>query len=165
MRSDWSFSNDNGTLGNSADKAGINLAAGYGHSFGNFNIAAEGSYINTLGEVDFGAGFKGTLKDGWALSVLPGYKFGDRALMFARLGYAQAKTTGNILTDGLGTSGQTHSGLLYGIGAKAAFNRNLSLTVEYELYDLKGKNYPFSGFTEEIAPKAAGVVLGVQYTL
>jgi opacity protein-like surface antigen len=57
---------------------------------------------------------------------------------------------------------KTHTGWLWGIGAKGAFSRNLAVTVEYQFYDLKREDYPSSG---PLQPSSNGAVIGVQYTL
>jgi len=151
---------DSFTFGNDKHTAGLNLDAGYGRSFGDFNLAGELRYANEIGKVDvpaFPASAK--LRNAWSVSVLPGYKFGNAALVFARLGYARAELTGNFLDP---DSSKTHTGWLWGLGAKGAFSRNLALTVEYQLYDLKREDYALSG---PLQPASTGVVVGVQYTL
>ncbi|HZS69976.1 MAG TPA: outer membrane beta-barrel protein, partial [Burkholderiales bacterium] len=88
-----------------------------------------------------------------------GYKFGNTALAFARLGYARAELTGNFLDP---DSSKTHTGWVWGVGAKGAFTRNLSLSVEYQFYDLKREDYPVNG---SLQPASTGIVIGVQYAL
>ena len=46
--------------------------------------------------------------------------------------------------------------------AKGAFTRNLSLSVEYQFYDLKREDYPING---SLQPASTGIVIGVQYAL
>ena len=148
------------TFGNDKHMAGLNLNAGYGRSFGQFNLAGELRYANEIGKVDVSAiSVSGKLQNAWSVSVLPGYKFGDAALVFGRLGYTRAELTGSFLNpDG----SKTHTGWLWGLGAKGAFTRNLSLSVEYQFYDLKSENYPING---PLQPASTGVLIGVQYTL
>jgi opacity protein-like surface antigen len=148
------------TFGNNKHMAGLNLAAGYGRSFGQFNLAGEARYANEIGKIDVSAvSVSAKLENAWSLSVLPGYKFGNAALVFGRLGYTRAELNGSFLAP---DSSKTHTGLLWGLGAKAAFNRNLSLTVEYQFYDLKREDYPVNG---PLQPAATGIVVGVQYAL
>jgi len=148
------------TFGNDKHIAGINLAAGYGRSFGQFNIAGEARYANEIGKVDVSAfSVSAKLQNAWSFSVLPGYRFGNAALVFGRLGYTRAELTGSFLNP---DSSKTHTGWLWGLGAKAAFNRNLSLSVEYQFYDLKREDYPING---PLQPSSSGVVIGVQYAL
>jgi opacity protein-like surface antigen len=99
------------------------------------------------------------LQNAWSISVLPGYKFGDAALFFGRLGYARAELSGSFLNP---DASKTHNGWLWGLGAKGAFTRNLALTVEYQFYDLKREDYPVNG---SLQPASTGIVIGVQYTL
>jgi hypothetical protein len=40
------------TLGNDKHVAGLNLAGGYGRSFGNFNLAGEFRYADSAGKID-----------------------------------------------------------------------------------------------------------------
>lgn len=148
------------TFGNDKHMADLNLDAGYGRTFGDFNIAGEVRYANEIGKVHVSAVSQSAkLQNAWSVSVLPGYKFGNAALFFARLGYARAELTGSFLNP---DSSRTHNGWLWGLGAKGAFSRNLALTVEYQFYDLKRENYPING---PLQPASTGIVIGVQYTL
>jgi opacity protein-like surface antigen len=148
------------TFGNDKHDAGLNLNAGYGRSFGQFNLAGEVRYANEVGKIDVSAvSLSAKLRNAWSLSVLPGYKFGDAALLFGRLGYARAELSGNFLDP---DSSKTHTGWLWGVGAKGALSRNLALSVEYQFYDLKSEDYPING---PLQPSSNGVVIGVQYTL
>ena len=151
---------DGFTFGSDKHSAGLNLDAGYGRSFGDFNVAGEVRYANEVGKVDFRPiAASAKLDNAWSISALPGYKFGANALLFARLGYARAELKGNFLDP---DSPKTHTGWLWGIGAKGAFSRNLAVTVEYQFYDLKREDYPSSG---PLQPSSNGVVIGLQYTL
>jgi opacity protein-like surface antigen len=148
------------TFGNDKHMAGLNLGAGYGRSFGQFNLAGEARYANEIGKIDVSAvSASAKLRNAWSISVLPGYKFGNAALFFGRLGYARAELTGSFLKP---DASKTHNGWLWGLGAKGALTRNLALTVEYQFYDLKRENYAING---PLQPAAAGIVIGVQYTL
>jgi opacity protein-like surface antigen len=148
------------TFGNDKHVAGLNLDAGYGRSFGQFNVAGEVRYANEIGKIDVSAvSASAKLQNAWSISVLPGYKFGDAALFFGRLGYARAELTGSFLNP---DASRTHTGWLWGLGAKGAFSRNLALTVEYQFYDLKREDYPVNG---SLQPASTGILFGVQYTL
>jgi opacity protein-like surface antigen len=148
------------TFGNDKHMAGLNLNAGYGRSFGQFNLAGEVRYANEIGKVDLSAiSVSAKLRNAWSFSVLPGYKFADTVLAFGRLGYARAELTGNFLDP---DSSKTHNGWVWGLGAKAAFSRNLALSVEYQFYDLKREEYPING---PLQPSSTGIVIGVQYAL
>lgn len=148
------------TFGDEKHRFGLGLNVGYGRSFGRFNLAGELGFLNDLGKADvFGNDF--SMKEAWALSLVPGYKFGEQSLLFARIGYARAKSGGNVLPP---DPGQDHTGIVWGVGAKSAFSRNLSLTVEYQAYDFNGKTYP-SFDPSELKPMSTGVVVGVQYAI
>ena len=147
------------TFGNNEHMAGLNLNAGYGRSFGEFNIAGEVRYANEIGKVDLSAVSQSAkLQNAWSISVLPGYKFGSGGLVFARLGYARAELTGSLLEP---DSSKTHNGWVWGLGAKGAISRNLALSVEYQYYDLKREDYALNG---PLQPASTGIVIGVQYT-
>jgi len=152
---------DRFTFSDNAHTASLNLAAGYGRSFDRFHLAGELSYANAPGKatIQLGTTSEAKLENAWALSVLPGLKFGDNALAYGRIGFASAKTSGSFFDpDG----GQTHNGNLWGVGTKLAFDRRFSLTVEYQVYDLKTKDYAVNG---QLRPGSNGVVIGVQYAL
>jgi len=149
------------TFSDNAHTASLNLGVGYGRSFDRFHLAGELSYANAPGKatLQLGTTSEAKLENAWALSVLPGFKFGDSALAYGRIGFASARTSGNFFDP---DSGQTHTGNLWGVGAKMAFNRQLSLTIEYQVYDLKSKDYPVNG---SLRPGSNGVVIGAQYAL
>jgi len=156
------FDNGGGTVGDNKHRMGLNLNVGYGHSFGNFNLAGELSYADKLGRIDSVSlgGPSANLEKAWALSVLPGFKVGNNALLFGRVGWAQAKTAGSAFTTAnIGAGSQKHDGTLWGIGGKYAFTRNVSAVVEYQVYDLNSKSYAGQG----VKPQSTGIVLGVQY--
>ena len=81
------------------------------------------------------------------MSFLPGLKLGNGALIYGRVGAAQAK-----LKSATCNSSLTYKGMLYGIGMKGAVAKNLALVVEYQNYVLKEK--------EGAKPEAVGVMLG-----
>jgi opacity protein-like surface antigen len=142
------------TLGVADHQGGFNVNAGFGFSLKMLYLAVEGSYSNQVGEVTVrtgGTDFSDGVEEAGAVSILPGLKLGTGALIYARLGAAQAK-----LKSQSGGFSQTHKGTLYGIGMKGAVAKNLALVVEYQNYDLKEK--------EGIKPDAVGVLLGAQYT-
>ena len=58
------------TFGNDKHVAGLNLAGGYGRSFGQFNVAGEVRYANEIGKIDVSAvGVSAKLQNAWSLSV------------------------------------------------------------------------------------------------
>ena len=140
------------TAGNEDHQAGLNLNAGFGHSFGSFHLAGEVAFTSQIGEVTAqlgGFSFTDSLEEAITLSVLPGYKFGPNSLGFVRVGAAQAKLKAE------GGPSQTHSGIVFGIGVKQAVSRNLAVSLEYQNYDLEEK--------DGLTPRSTGVVLGVQF--
>jgi opacity protein-like surface antigen len=147
------------TFGNDKHDAGLNLNAGYGRSFGQFNVAGEVRYANEIGKVDVAVAGSAKLQNAWSLSVLPGYRFADTVLAFGRVGYARAELSGSLLNP---DASKTHNGWVWGLGAKGAFTRNLSVSFEYQFYDLKREDYPVSG---PLQPASTGIVIGVQYAL
>lgn len=144
------------TLSSDDHQGGYNGFVGYAFTFGNLlNIGLEGSASNHLGRItvrnSVGDSDSHSLEEGVALSILPGLKLGPSALIYGRIGAAQAKLKGQNVS-----FSETHKGKLYGIGMKGAVHKNLCLVVEYQNYDLKEKN--------GLKPEGVGVLLGAQYT-
>ena len=135
-------------------QGGFNGNVGYGISLSILHLAVEASYSNQIGKATLklnGQEFSDELKEAAAVSIMPGLKLGTGALIYARIGAAQAK----FQAQSVGTK-ETRNGTLYGLGMKGAVHKNLCLVVEYQNYDLKEKD----GFK----PEAVGVLLGAQYT-
>jgi opacity protein-like surface antigen len=142
------------TLGVAGHQGGFNGNIGFAFSVSMLSLGVEASYSNQVGEITVrtgGTDFSDGVEEAGAVSILPGFKLGTGALIYARIGAAQAK-----LKSQSGDFTQTHKGTLYGIGMKGAVAKNLALVVEYQNYDLKAK--------EGIKPDAVGVLLGAQYT-
>ncbi|MHB1292920.1 MAG: outer membrane beta-barrel protein [Sulfuricella sp.] len=146
-------------FGDKDHDAGLNLSAGYGVSFGQAYLAGELSYQNSYGKADFVSSgpdaLTGELKNGWAISVLPGYKLSKDTLAFARLGYVKAK--GELAFAGESRS-ENFTGTVYGIGVKHAITPTIAAVLEYQ-------SVVFSGKTIEggnLKPTSNGVMLGIQ---
>ena len=143
-----------GTGSSEDHQGGFNGNVGYGFGMSILHLAVEASYSTQVGKTTLkfnGQEFSDELKDAAAVSIMPGLKLGTSALIYARIGTAQAKFQAQS-TD----SKDTRHGTLYGLGMKGAVHKNLCLVVEYQNYDFKEKD----GFK----PEAVGVVLGAQYT-
>lgn len=181
---DESFYSQN-TGGDNDHSFELNLNAGYGMSFGQFNVAGEFSYATGLGEAtpyswgysDIG-GFsynystKAELSNAWAISILPGYKLSNNTLIYGRLGYVGAKlklsesySDSNGFSDGYSDS-KSVNGILYGIGMKHAFTPQLAAVLEYQATDFKKETFADGGegFSEYAEPASNGVLLGIQYS-
>lgn len=142
------------TLGVAEHQGGFNGNVGLGISLSILHLGVEASYSNQVGQITVrtaGTDFSDGVEQAGAVSVLPGLKLGTGALIYARIGSAQAKLKAQS-----GGFSQTHKGTLFGVGMKGAVARNLALVVEYQNYDLKEK--------EGIKPDAVGLLLGAQYT-
>jgi opacity protein-like surface antigen len=142
------------TLGVADHQGGFNGNVGFGFSLSVLQLAVEASYSNQVGKITVRSGgtdFSDGLEEAGAVSILPGVKLGTGALIYARIGTAQAKLKAQS-----GGFSQTHKGTLYGVGMKGAVAKNLALVVEYQNYDMHEK--------EGIKPDAVGVLLGAQYT-
>ena len=142
------------TLGVADHQGGLNGNVGFGVSMSILHLAVEASYSNQVGEITVRAGgtdFSDGVEEAAAVSILPGLKLGTGALIYARIGAAQAKLKAQS-----GGFSQTHKGTLFGVGMKGAVTKNLALVVEYQNYDLKEK--------EGIKPDAVGLLLGAQYS-
>jgi opacity protein-like surface antigen len=151
---DFPTPGDSMTIGVADHQGGFNVNAGYAVSLSMLHLAVEGSYSNQVGKITVrrgGTDFSDGVEEAGAVSILPGLKLGTGALLYARIGSAQAK-----LKSESGNFSQTHKGTLFGIGMKGAVAKNLAMVVEYQNYDLKEK--------EGVKPDAVGVVLGAQYT-
>ncbi len=152
-----------GTRSDDSYRAGVNLNAGYGHSWGNFNLAGEFNYLSAPGK--FSYTFLGTPinvkhKGHWALSLLPAYKLNNTTMVFGRLGFVEGKSSFSIP----GTSDeQKYKGTIYGIGVKHAFNRNWSGVLEYQNVSERSKPMGAFGGAISLKPNPAGLVLGAQY--
>jgi outer membrane protein with beta-barrel domain len=150
-----SVSNSSITFGGDRHQGGFNVNAGLGGSVGPIHLAAEVSYSNQIGEINvriMGVDVIDGLEEAAAVSLLPGIKFGNTGLLYARIGATQAKLKG---ADGSFT--QKHDGVLFGVGTKLALGSNGAIVVEYQNYDMKEK--------EGIQPRATGVLIGLQFSL
>ena len=135
-------------------QGGFNGNIGYGFGMGILHLAVEASYSNQVGKATLqfnGQEFSDELKDAAAVSILPGLQLGTSALIYARVGTAQAKFQAASVD-----TTDKRNGTLLGLGMKGAVHKNLCLVVEYQNYAFKEKD----GFK----PEAVGVVLGAQYT-
>ena len=142
------------TLGVADHQGGFNGNVGFAFSVSVLSFGVEASYSNQVGKITVrtaGVDVSDGVGDAAAVSFLPGLKLGTGALLYGRIGAAQAK-----LKSESGDFSQTHKGMLYGVGMKGAVARNLALVVEYQNYVLKEK--------EGIKPESVGVLLGAQYT-
>jgi opacity protein-like surface antigen len=143
------------TFGGENHQGGFNVNAGFGGSVGPLYLGAEVSYTNQIGEIMvrvLGTEIIDGLEEAAAVSILPGIKFGNTGLLFARIGAAQAKLKGSD-----GSFSQKHDGLLFGIGMKQALGSRGAVVVEYQNYDFKEK--------EGLEPRATGVLIGLQFSL
>ena len=142
------------TLGVADHQGGFNGNVGLAFSLQMLSLGVEASYAPQVGKITVrtaGTDFSDGIEDAAAVSILPGLKLGTGALLYARIGAAQAK-----LKSQSGGFSQTHKGTLYGLGMKGAVAKNLAVVVEYQNYDLKEK--------EGVKPEAVGVMLGAQFT-
>jgi opacity protein-like surface antigen len=96
----------------------------------------------------------------WGISIIPGVKYTDSSLIYARLGYSQAKLRGQstytLAVSGVGSTYSPYNikqfvgGMSYGIGIETAVYKDVSLRTEYNHYgynsfsDPSGTNYAAS---------------------
>lgn len=128
---------------------------GFGTSLSVLHLAVEASFANHLGKItahQSGVEVSDQVENASAISILPGLKLGPSALIYGRIGAAQAKLKFQFPAD----TSQTHNGTLYGVGMKGAVHKNLCLVVEYQNFDFKEKN--------GVKPESVGLTLGAQYT-
>ena len=146
------------TLGAVEHEPGINFNVGFGRTFGQFYVAVEGGYHNGVGKSETvlgGETLTAELKDALSISVLPGFMLSNNTVAFARIGYARVE--GEFSFGGESDS-EKFSGLLWGLGVKHAFTRNVAGVLEYQSFSPSGKDVEGTNFK----PASSGVVLGVQ---
>jgi len=161
-------------FGDNDHHAALNLNAGYGMSFGQFNVAAELSYQTGMGKTlnysystPLGSESQEyKLKNPWAISILPGYKVGKDTLVYGRIGYIRAKGEYKLtVDDDSEIRSHTYKGRLLGIGVKHAVTPRLAGVLEYQAANFKKKTvYSESGVDWTYKPSANGVLLGLMYT-
>lgn len=145
------------------------LAAGYGHSFGAFNLSANVFYI--LGDLKSGDkkytlynGNTGTITakgtNTYGVSVEPGWNVSESTLAYAKLSYVHTKgkisevdVSGGIAATTTLSTG--FDGFGYGVGVKHKFSQNLFGLAEIEQIDFQSKN--------DFKPNTLGAYIGVGY--
>jgi opacity protein-like surface antigen len=142
------------TIGVADHQGGFNGNVGFAFSVSVLSLGVEASYASQVGNITVrtaGTNLTDSVEQAGAVSFLPGIKLGTGALIYGRIGAAQAK-----LKSQSGDFSETFKGQLYGLGMKGAVAPNLALVVEYQNYVLKEK--------DGVKPDAVGVLLGAQYT-
>jgi hypothetical protein len=127
--------------------------------FINGSSATQSLNVVTSGPTDGSVSAYANIKTdlSWGISVIPGVKYSDSTLLYARLGYSQAKLRGQstetAAISGVGSAGfqfskkQFVGGMSYGVGIETAIFTGTSLRTEYNHYgyntfsDPSGTNY------------------------
>ena len=146
------FSND-GTA------AGVGVNLGYGGLNGSFYGAVEVAFKTNYGKAEDATGLaKINGKDGWELSLLPGFLINETSLIYGRIGMGSINGEVSVPIAGLSQSDDIDL-TIWGLGFQKMFTENLSAKVEYVRgnFSKKESNY-------EIEGDSSGIILGAQYT-
>jgi opacity protein-like surface antigen len=139
----------------SSTTAGIKGTYGWGFAGSNFILGASLAY--DTGNVKMGTTSSGTSAVGKGLttiSIEPGFKASNDALVYAKLGYATVK--GEV-----DTSSDNYSGTSFGIGVRSMLAKQWSLDLEAQQFNFTGK-YSAS-VSGDIKPSATVISVGVNY--
>ena len=117
--STWSLSNL-GTASNPS--AGLGIFGGYKFSP---MLAAEVGYVMSGSGSDLGMNYK---VNSTQLAAVGTFPINNQFDVFAKLGYASNKLTGDLTT---GCTNCSKSGLMYGIGGQFNINRQIGIRVQY----------------------------------
>jgi len=142
---------DLGVALGSAGSANISGPAGGAHV--GYNFQANQIVGGVEGDVTFGSIRSGSLGSASfsqnllsSARVKGGYVFGN-LLAYGTVGWAWSTTEYKYLGD---SSGQTITGLAYGVGAEYPITRNVSIRGELLRYDFNGATYTFPTSTQSV---------------
>lgn len=151
------------SFGDDKHDAGIDIFAGYKWNFGAGSVSAELSYTDTYGKMATwtggGENLSGKLKNGSAISILPGYQLSKDTTAFMRIGYTEVKGEATVSGTFNGTSSMDFKGILWGFGVEHALSSNLALRAEYKALDDMSETS--GGATYE--PRATGANIALRY--
>lgn len=139
---------------------GVNL--GYGTVNGSFYVGAEAALRNNYGKAEDSTGLiKVEGKQGWDLSILPGYLINQTTLIYGRIGITSIN--GEMTIPVLSLSGsEDMDGMICGLGLQKAFTENLSGKIEYTHVTASKSFNELGGY--KIEGEATGASVGIQYT-
>ncbi len=150
-------------FGDDKHDVGADVFAGYKWNMGTGSISTEASYTSSYGKatnVALGANtLSSELKNGMAISVLPGYALSKETTAFVRVGYTRVKGELTIAGTVSGSASENFNGAIYGFGVDHSVSQNVALRAEYRVLDNLSKTV--SGV--EYAPRATGVTLAIRY--
>ena len=150
-------------FGDDKHDVGADVFAGYKWNMGTGSISTEASYTSSYGKatnVALGANtLSSELKNGMAISVLPGYALSKETTAFVRAGYTRVKGELTIAGTVAGHASENFNGAIYGFGVDHSVSQNVALRAEYRVLDNLSKTV--SGV--EYAPRATGVTLAIRY--
>jgi opacity protein-like surface antigen len=149
------------------------IAAGYSHGWGAFNLAASLYYLignQQAGSVDLDTELRGPdnydfeLKDTWGVTLEPGYRLSDTTLVYAKLGYSQTSGKGNEFFEGVGYTYDTgYDAFTWGGGIKHLFSENIYGVAELIYSDYTGNTWSSEGESIELTPESLIGIIGVGY--
>ena len=152
------------------------LAAGYSHSMGSFNLAASAYYVvgdQKAGRFDYSSSGIGSLafksKNAWGVSIEPGFNLSESTIAYGKIGYVDAKgmASDNWTSGGLNRSstynGSFH-GYSYGAGLKHKFSANLYAVAEIQQVNYQSKTWTYSnGYQVSMKPNSLTGIIGIGY--
>jgi opacity protein-like surface antigen len=144
------------------------IAAGYSHDFGNFNLAGSISYAadSEAGDHVVRSTFPfATIhfkqKDNLKISVEPGIYLSKEALLYAKVSYAQANLEATETGTTPDSQSHTVTGYGYGAGIKYLFTPNLYAVAEIEQTNYAKKAFFTTG--SKLEDSQLGTFVGVGY--
>jgi hypothetical protein len=144
------------------------IAAGYSHGWGAFNLAVSLYYVigdQKAGSVRLDTEMNGLdlydfeLKDTWGLTLEPGYHLNETTL-----GYGQTSGKGGEFFEGVNYSYDTrYDTFSWGGGIKYLFNSKLYGVAELMYSGYDGKTWSSTGESIELTPQSLIGMIGVGY--
>ncbi len=151
------------TFGSDKHEVGGDVFAGYKWNLGGGSMATEVSYGSNYGKVtaaSYGGEAATTqLKNGVAVSILPGYALSKETTAFVRIGYVRVKGEANVSGTVNSSTSENFNGVMYGVGIDHAVSQNVALRAEYKVLDNLSKTV--NGVTWE--PRGTGLNFAIRY--
>jgi outer membrane immunogenic protein len=152
------------------------IFAGYGKYFNRFYLGAEAfyndssaDYKNTINDTDDGIFSETTYKvdSNYGIAIIPGYKFTDATLCYARLAYnvshikVSSFLTGTAANDYNGNASKTLGGFMYGVGVETLIPQlsdHVSVRAEYTYTDFSSFSTSSVKFSQSDNQFLVGIV-------
>lgn len=144
------------------------LFAGYGQRFGQWYLAGELEWRDSMGEASttlFNGELEAETDSALGLSVIPGYLVTEELLVYTRLAYLEGDTDFTVtnLNNGMSaTRSDSGSYTGWGLGTRYQFTEQLSVRAEYRAFDGDSLDYvidvPFEAEPKDISAFELGVM-------